>query len=148
MRKFWMPPPWHWTRRFGNQDLETWVCNSGFCFQIGSQLLVTHIIRLPLRTAGLISTHRVKNHLLFRILSKCLIWAWCFITWHRGRIYLERRLRGKPPSTSNPKLFLPVQWQVPARRSKPIGMAAAGRPSSPAVFPANAAVELVCAKQG
>lgn len=84
---------------------------------------MTHIICVPLSTAGLISTHRAKNHLLCRALSKCLIWARCFITWHGGRIYLERRLTGKPPSTLNPKLFLPAQWQVPGRRSKPIGTA-------------------------
>lgn len=36
-RRFWMPPPWHWAREFGTQNLETRVCSSGFHFQMGSQ---------------------------------------------------------------------------------------------------------------
>lgn len=66
----------------------------------------------------------------------------------QAEIHLEPRLTGKLPLPLNPKLFLPVQWQVPVRKSKQTQMVVAVSPASPGVFPVNTTMELLHAKQG
>lgn len=106
MGTFWIPPPWLWARTFGNRDLESRVCNSGFHFQTGSQLLAAHIICLPLSTLCAWLSTQSEGPSIFQGTGHTSELGWmAYNPVEEAGIQGEHRLTGKPPSPFHPQLF-------------------------------------------